>query len=112
MNRLRILLQGICLSLALLSGAAALGADLDQAKADGLVGERADGYLGLVDENAPADVTELVRDINDRRRAEYQRIAKGNGLAMEEVQALAGKKAIERTDSGNWILTNGGWRRK
>ncbi len=87
-------------------------ADLQQAKRDGLVGERADGYLGLVQPAVPEDVAELVRTINAKRRAEYERIARGNDLSLEQVQALAGKKAIERTEKGGWILLDGGWQRK
>jgi len=108
LRSLRTLLPILALSWAGL----AFGAELDQAKSDGLVGERADGYLGLVDENAPGDVVNLVKEVNDKRRAEYQRIAGSNDLTLEQVQALAGKKAIERTAMGGWILTNGGWRQK
>ena len=90
----------------------AFSADLDQAKAAGYVGERADGYLGLVTEEAPADVVSLVTEVNGKRRAEYQRIATNNGLTLEEVEALAGRKAIERTAAGGWIRTNGGWQQK
>jgi uncharacterized protein YdbL (DUF1318 family) len=89
-----------------------LAAELDQAKRSGLVGERADGYLGLVVTAVPADVAALVSDVNRRRRAEYERIADQNGLARAEVEALAGRKAIERTAPGDWIFTNGGWKRK
>ena len=88
------------------------GAELAQVKGEGLVGERADGYLGLVQADAPAAVTELVDDVNRKRRTEYQRIAETNDLTLQEVQALAGKKAIERTAAGNWVMTNGGWRKK
>lgn len=87
-------------------------ADLDQAKRDGLVGERADGYLGLVVESAAPDVVALVTEVNTKRKAEYQRIAAANNLTMEQVQALAGKKTIELTRKGDWILINGGWQRK
>ena len=90
----------------------AFSAELAQAKAAGHVGERADGYLGLITEEAPADVVSLVQDVNDKRRAEYQRIARSNELTLEEVEALAGRKAIERTAAGGWIRTNGGWRQK
>jgi uncharacterized protein YdbL (DUF1318 family) len=31
---------------------------------------------------------------------------------MAQVEALAGKKAIERTQPGGWILLNGGWQKK
>ena len=87
-------------------------ADLDQAKRDGLVGERADGYLGLVVETAPSDIVAMVAEVNAKRKAEYQRIAGANKLTMEQVQALAGKKTIELTRKGDWIFVNGGWQRK
>lgn len=102
----------ICLLLTFLSSSLTFAADLEQSKRDGLIGERADGYLGLVVESAAADVAALVKDINNKRRDEYRRIAAENNLTMEQVQALAGKKAIERTRSGDWILLNGGWQKK
>ncbi len=95
-----------------LAASVALAADLADAKRDGLIGERADGFVGLVDESAPADVAALVQDVNGKRRAEYRRIATANNLTLEQVQALAGKKAIERTEPGGWIMLNGGWQRK
>ncbi len=106
------LVTKLIFSFLLLASSAAFAADLDQAKRDGLVGERADGYLGLVDTSAPSDVRALVADVNDKRKAEYQRIAAGNDLEMAQVEALAGKKAIERTAPGGWILLNGGWQKK
>ncbi len=96
----------------LLTASAAFAADLDQVKRAGLVGERADGYLGLVDTSAPAEVRTLVAEVNQKRKAEYQRIAAGNGVEVSQVEALAGKKAIEKTRSGDWILLNGGWQKK
>lgn len=90
----------------------AFAADLDQAKQAGQIGERADGYLGLVVDSAPADVRELVAEVNAKRKLEYERIARQNNLSVEQVRALAGKKAIEKTRSGQWILKNGGWTRK
>jgi uncharacterized protein YdbL (DUF1318 family) len=105
-------LARLTLPLLALFAVVAFGADLNQAKQDGFVGERADGYLGLVVASAPADVTALVTDINAKRKAQYQRIAKTNGLTMDQVQALAGKKALEKTRAGDWILINGGWQQK
>ncbi len=90
----------------------AFAADLDQAKNDGLIGERADGYLGLVDSSAGADVRALVADVNNKRKAQYERIASKNDLPLAQVEALAGKKTIEKTRSGHWVLLNGGWQQK
>jgi uncharacterized protein YdbL (DUF1318 family) len=101
------------LLVALLLGAGAIhAAEIDQAKRQGLVGERADGYVGLVDESAPTEVRRLVADINAKRKEEYQRIARDNDLQLEQVQALAGRKAIDKTGPGGWILVNGGWEQK
>ncbi|MCZ6619241.1 MAG: YdbL family protein [Gammaproteobacteria bacterium] len=100
MNRLfKILL----LSVGLFAAVAAFPADINTAKNQGLIGERADGYLGVVDPSAAADVKTLVREINGKRRAEYDRIAKANGLTRQEVESLGGKKTIAKTRAGGWI---------
>lgn len=83
---------------------------LGSAKEQGLVGEQPNGYLGVVNEKA--DTAELVRLINAARRAEYQRLAKDNGLALQDVESMAGLKAIERTSSNHYILINGKWAKK
>ena len=90
----------------------AIAADLNQAKQKGLIGERADGYLGMVVSSAPADVVAMVADVNKKRKAQYEKIAKSNSITIAQVQALAGKKAIERTRGGDWIMVNGGWQKK
>lgn len=102
------------LILALLLGTAsgAQAIDLDQAKSQGLVGETMEGYLGVVDDAAPEAVQTLVEEINARRRAEYRRIAEENGIDVAQVEALAAKKAIEKTPAGEWVRVNGTWRQK
>ena len=85
-------------------------AALGNAKAQGLVGEQANGYLGVVqNSNEAADIVKL---INDARRAEYARLAQQNNIAVADVEAMAGKKAIERTSAGHYILLDGNWVKK
>ncbi|MEY1662739.1 YdbL family protein [Isoalcanivorax beigongshangi] len=97
------------LVLGLASGAAAL--DLDGAKQRGLVGEQADGYLGVV--NATPEVVELVSEVNARRRDAYQRIARQNGITLDQVAALAGEKAIDKTPAGGMVQdASGKWVKK
>lgn len=94
-------------------GSACYAADLDQAKQAGLVGETAEGYVALVESAAaPADLRALVDDVNARRRGEYQRIAGQNGIRLEQVEALAAQKAIDRTRAGGWVRIDGTWRQK
>ena len=83
---------------------------LPAAKAAGQVGERPDGYLGVVTPGGKA--AEIAAQINQARRAEYQRLARDNGIAQADVEAIAGKKAIERTANGQFIMLNGVWMKK
>ncbi len=95
----------------LLCSALVLAADLSELKAQGAIGERADGYLGLVQSEASLAARNLVEEINAKRKAEYQRIATRNSIALSEVEALAGKKTLEKTDIGGWIYVES-WRQK
>ena len=106
-NPLRILL----LCVALLVTAAAHAVDLDSVKSSGAVGERADGYLGFVVQNPDGDVRALVADVNAKRKARYQQIAKRNSISLADVETLAGKKAMEKTPSGGYVF-NTSWKRK
>jgi len=91
----------------------AFGIELDDAKQRGLLGERPDGYLGLANPSASPDAVSLMKDINNKRREVYKGIAEKNGTALSAVEALAGKKAIEKTASGQLIMQpNGTWARK
>ena len=86
---------------------------LHEAKAQGYIGEQANGYLGLVKSGAPADVKALMNDINARRKQEYKSIAARNKTELNVVEALAGKKAIDRTPPGQYVrLPSGKWVKK
>lgn len=93
--------------------ASAFAESLDQAKSSGLLGEKADGYLGLVDPGASASVKALMDDINQKRRAEYSQIAQKNGTDLQAVEVLAGQKAIAKTPAGQFVQSQtGGWVKK
>jgi len=84
---------------------------LDEAKAKGLVGEKANGYLGAV--SAPSgDVQALIADVNQKRRQAYEDIARRNGTNIRAVETLAGEKAIQNTKPGNFVEGPGGWMKK
>jgi uncharacterized protein YdbL (DUF1318 family) len=90
----------------------AVAGPLEDAKAEGLVGERIDGYLGVVG-GASANVQSLVDRINAERKAKYAEIAKKQGAPVEAVAQIAGKKLIERAGSGEYVMgANGNWQRK
>ena len=84
------------------------GMTLDEAKQNGWLGERPDGYLGVVPESTDKEVLELMKDINQKRREIYKTIADKNGTALSTVEALAGEKALKQTPSGQYILLPSG----
>ena len=97
----------------LLATSSAIASELTQPKAEGLIGEQADGYVGLVSSNVPAYVRALVDEVNAKRRAGYQRIAEKQGTSLQDVERVGGNTAIEKTLPGNYVRdANGVWRRK
>lgn len=99
--------------LSVLLATGALAASLSDAKEQGWIGEKPDGYIGLVRTDAPADVKALVDDVNAKRRAEYQRIAQQQGAPLNEVEKVGGMTAIEKTRPGHYVMNSAGrWRRK
>lgn len=94
----------------LLFSVAAFSLSLHDAKNQGLVGEQPNGYLGIVGQSGREVVT-LVEDINAKRRAAYEQIASSNNTPLEAVEKLAGKKAIEKTASGQYISVGGRWQK-
>ena len=97
-------------ALLLMAPMLAFAVTLDVAKDQGLVGETPDGYLEAVSSSPTADVTALVVDVNQKRRAQYQRIANQNSIALGDVEQLAGAKAIDKTASGHFVKIPGkGW---
>lgn len=86
----------------------------DDARAAGLVGERADGYAAVVDPSAPASVKKLVDDINRQRRAAYQQIAAEKGVPIEQIGAITAEKIIrEILQPGMYYMdATGSWQQK
>ena len=90
----------------------AFALSLDEAKSGGMVGEKGDGYLGAVATTPSADVTALVGDINGKRRAKYLEIAKQNRTDPRSVESIAGKKAVDNTPAGQFVMGAAGWTKK
>ena len=84
---------------------------LDDAKAAGLVGEMADGYVGAV--TGDASIQGLIDEINAGRRAKYAEIASKRDAPVDAVAAIAGKKLIERVPAGQYVLgSDGKWQQR
>lgn len=98
------------LAISLFFSAFVLALDLDQAKEKGWVGEKDNGYLGVV--VAEPGVQSLIDDINTQRHAIYLELANKNNITLEQVEKLAAKKAYAKTAEGYFIWINGAWVKK
>ena len=105
MNRLMKIIT--TLTLALFLAAPALALNLDEAKSQGLVGEKIDGYIGAV--KSSSAVNALVNSINSQRKSHYRQISKKNGTSLSTVERLAGEKLINRAPSGQYVNRGSGW---
>ena len=84
---------------------------LEEAKAQGLVGEKSNGYLGLVSPNH-GEAHVLANDVNQKRRQAYEEIARRHGTNISAVESLAGEKAVQNTKPGHFVEGPGGWVKK
>jgi uncharacterized protein YdbL (DUF1318 family) len=101
-----------------LTGALTLGAAPPFAQRDpvyeaarqaGTVGEKPDGYLGVV-RGADATVKKMVDDLNIKRRALYAQKAQAASATLEEYALTAGCLALARTTPGEKDMTpQGAW---
>jgi uncharacterized protein YdbL (DUF1318 family) len=103
----------LALALVAVPSGFALADQLGAAKKAGTVGERPDGYLGVVDKSAGPEVKALVEKINGKRREKYRGIAEKRGTSVKAVAALAGEKLVKNASAGEYVMTGAGkWVRK
>lgn len=113
LHRRTLLSTGLGLALLAATPLAVRAQDLASAKAAGQLGERIDGYLGVVKADTPAAVRALADEINAKRRQEYAAIAERRGVPVEAVAQIAGQKLIDRAGRGEWVLgADGRWQQK
>jgi len=89
------------------------GSALDEARDAGIVGERRDGYLGLVVASPTPEQRAFVEEINRKRREAYARIAERNGTKVEDVARLSAADLIAEAAPGHYVEgPDGAWIRK
>lgn len=102
----------MALMLSLLLSAQALALDIGTLKDQGIVGEMSTGYVGIVVSNPSPQIRSFVQDINDKRRTIYAQEARKANITLAEVEAIAAKRNLEKTQRGHYINLNGAWRKK
>ena len=87
---------------------------VDAAKAAGIVGEQADGFLGFVTSSNDTALKAAVQEINEGRAALYRQAAAKNGVPVEAAGAAAYTSVVQaKLKPGEFYKpANGGWMRK
>lgn len=106
-------LAGIALLVVTAGPAVAAGAAVERAKANCVVGERNDGYLGAVDgKRINVALKREMDEINLKRKAAYANLAAKRGVSVDETAVLAAERLIARAPSGQCVQNaNGKWTR-
>ena len=79
------------------------------ARSSGQVGEKMDGYLGIVGSET-VELRRIVNDINIKRRAVYSERAQATNATLEEYALTAGCQAILATKAGEkYQAPDGSW---
>ena len=89
-------------------------AAVDAAKAEGVVGEQADGFLGFVKPTSDPALRAAVEDINQGRAALYRQAAAKNGVSPEAAGASAYNTVVQaKLKPGEFYKpAGGGWTQK
>jgi uncharacterized protein YdbL (DUF1318 family) len=88
-------------------------AAVDAAKAAGIVGEQADGYLGFVKGSADAATTAAVTAINAARADVYAQTAAKSGVTRDAAGQATGALLISKMPAGEYFKPlGGGWTKK
>ncbi|MES2984644.1 MAG: YdbL family protein [Pseudomonadota bacterium] len=91
--------------------APAFAIDLQEARSNGMVGEKLDGYVSAL--KPSADVNALVADVNAKRLQEYTRISKQNNEPVAIVAKLAAPQIIGGLGAGSqYQASDGSWKTK
>lgn len=86
---------------------------LNDAKAQGLIGERSNGYLGIVVNRPSPAIKVLVEDINRKRRTAYQNRAQKAGVNLKVIELRIGERLRSRASAGQFVQdAHGQWKQK
>lgn len=88
----------------------ALAEDYNSAKAAGLIGERMDGYVGVVGAGTP-ELRRIADDTNIKRKAVYAEQAQSQHATVEEYAFTSGCLLIAKTSPGmKYQAPDGSWK--
>lgn len=106
----KLFILAVFLTATLMAGQA-FALTLDQARNSGIVGEKVDGYVGVVTPSAEAQA--VANEVNARRKAEYEKISRQNKQPVSVVGKIAAETIINGLPAGSFYQgADGSWKKK
>ena len=105
----------LCASVSLVLGAMADAEQrpLDAPRAQGVIGERYDGYALVRDTQASAAIRSLVESTNSERRKVYEQQAAATKAPVAEVGKVYAAEILQKAPPGTWMQgADGSWTQK
>ncbi|MEO1044856.1 MAG: YdbL family protein [Pseudomonadota bacterium] len=99
-------------AVALIAAPAAVSAQMNykSAKAAGIIGEKPDGYLGVVN-GSNSEAQRVVDSTNIKRKAKYTELAAQKGVTVQEVAFSTGCNLIAQLRPGQkYMAPSGQWK--
>ncbi|MDD4616570.1 MAG: YdbL family protein [Alphaproteobacteria bacterium] len=85
--------------------------DLQEARRQGIIGEKLDGFAVVLKPSPEANV--LVADINAKRQQEYARISRQNNQPVNIIARLAAREIINHLSPGSpYQAPDGSWMKR
>lgn len=81
---------------------------VDQAIAEGIVGETAAGYLALTSGTASPKIMNAMNEVNAGRKTVYTRLAREQNIQVDVVAVLTGEKQLAKAAPGSKIMNKQG----
>ncbi|NQZ32303.1 MAG: YdbL family protein [Oceanospirillaceae bacterium] len=86
---------------------------MDQAKAQGLIGETSSGYLGSVKSGPSAAVANLIKSINVQRKAAFATKATKAGVSVSVMAKRVAQRLFQKAAKGAYLQSPAGkWYKK
>ena len=85
---------------------------LNEARDKGMLGENASGYVELTP-RGDASAQAVMDEVNSKRKAKYQSIAKQQKTGLANIEKIAGEKITGKLPAGQFYKdTSGKWNKK
>ncbi|MCP4329295.1 MAG: YdbL family protein [Alphaproteobacteria bacterium] len=98
-----LLIAAVTLATGGFASSANAQASLDQYRADGILAEKYDGYVVVRAANAPGAAKSLANEVNQKRKAVYEKRAREQGVSVAEVGKIYAAEIFAKAPTNTYF---------